>query len=224
VAFLSSVRRRGLMTTLDLVASEYAFDARFGTSTHGVLEAEQLGMPAAGVDHRGLVYHAINPRIFSHSMAMIPGSAQRGLREGSFVDFGCGKGRALILAAQHGFSKVVGVECSPLLHGQCIGNLRRARERGRFASQFEAHLGDAAGFPVPDDSTVWFWFNPFDEPVARRVAGNMIDSLLRRPRNAYLVYANPRLRLLMEALGFDTVAELRGSGRPPDAILMVRPS
>jgi hypothetical protein len=110
------------------------------------------------------------------------------------------------------------------LHGQCVGNLRRARERGRFASQFEAHLGDAAEFPVPDDSTLWFWFNPFDESVARRVAGNMIDSLCRRPRTVYFLYANPRLRMLLEALGFDTVAQLGGAGSPSDAILMIHRS
>jgi trans-aconitate methyltransferase len=36
-------------------------------------------------------------------------------RDGVFVDVGCGKGRILLLAVEHGLNRVVGIEISPTL-------------------------------------------------------------------------------------------------------------
>jgi len=205
---------------MELLASEYLFDVRFGTETHRVLEGHQLGHLDDGVDRAGLTYHAVNPRILRRALDTLRDRLRINAWDGSFVDFGSGKGRALILAAEHGFPKVIGVECSQLLHERCDGNLQRAWTRRRLSAEYELHFQDAATFTVPDDSTVWFWFNPFDVDVALRTVGHMVESLRRRSRRAHLLYANPVHADVLLRQGFSIVGEVGASARHVDVLIL----
>ena len=66
----------------------------------------------------------------------------------TFVDLGSGKGRALFLAAERPFARVVGIEHRSALHRQAHHNL--ARLEGRVNAPIELILGDAATVPLPD--------------------------------------------------------------------------
>lgn len=220
VGFLSSTQLRGLRTTLHLLAGEIAFDLRFGTETRKVLEQDQLGQLADGLGSRDLIYHAVNPVVLDRAFTMLRENSQADVWRGSFIDFGSGKGRGLILAANRGFARVLGIECSALLNDICTRNVQSATERQRIDAKIEILCVDAAALNVPDDSTVWFWFNPFDDKTTRQVAHNLIASLRRRPRNAYLIYVNPIHALALQALGFSTIAEVRLAAKHVDALIM----
>ena len=221
--FLDSARRRGLRTSLHLLASSIWFDARFGIETRTVLEGSQLG-DVQGSRYSGPgVYHAVNPVILGLALARLRTLAPTAISAGCFVDFGSGKGRALVLAASAGFQKVVGIENSPVLHDLCKSNLQAVWRRRPLLCPYELHLGDAATFAVPDDSTVWFWFNPFDAALARRVAENLLASLQRQPRGAYLIYARPAHAAVVQQLGFTVAAEIRSATTHLDALLLRRP-
>lgn len=217
---LDSVRRRGVTPSLRLLAREVWFDAWFGTETHAVLEGSQLGSLEGGGDNRVAIYHAINPVVFARAIEQLRALEPDATRLGSFVDFGSGKGRALILAARAGFRRVVGVEHSPVLHACCERNLQCASRRRSLPAEFEIHFGEATRFRVPDDSIAWFWFNPFDAESTRQVAGNLVASLVRRPRQAYLIYARPTHASLLQASGFSVTAEVRVGPRHVDALIL----
>jgi SAM-dependent methyltransferase len=107
-----------------------------------------------------------------------------------FVDFGCGKGRVLYLAARYAFRRVVGVELRADIADLARRNL--ARQRHRFVCRdVEVVTSDARSFPIPDDMTVAYLFNPFPDPVFCDVLGRIRASLERRPRRLRLVYRNP---------------------------------
>lgn len=219
-ALIDSVRRRGAFATLQLLASELVFDLRHGTETRRVLEGDQLGPLQGDQSSAGLVYHAVNPLVLDLALREIATREHAPPWTGSFVDFGSGKGRALILAASRGFDTVVGVECSQSLHAAASRNLCQAWRRGRLRATYDLRCEDAGSFDVPDDSLVWFWFNPFGAEAVERIAERLLASVSRRPRVVYLVYANPVHADVLLRRGFRTVAEVRSSPTHLDALIL----
>ena len=112
-------------------------------------------------------------------------------RKHVFVDLGCGKGRALILAAEHGFKRVLGVEFAPPLHRLACLNADTYQRQRPAAPSIVVHLGDAATYPIPCEDVVLFLYNPFGESVTRKVAANIAASLRACPRSLVIAYRNP---------------------------------
>lgn len=111
--------------------------------------------------------------------------------EFTFVDIGSGKGRALLMASEYPFRKIIGVELLPELDHIAQENIRAfPRERQR-CSAIESVQGDATEFSFPDEPLVVFLFNPLPENGIRKVVQNVARSLGERRRAAWLVYANP---------------------------------
>lgn len=108
----------------------------------------------------------------------------------SFLDYGCGKGRVVCVAATRGFARVFGVEMRPELSALATRNL--AKLRGRQCGSVEVVTGDAVAYRVPDDVTVIFMFNPFTGGVLRSALERVRESLVRRPRSLRIAYMNPR--------------------------------
>lgn len=107
-----------------------------------------------------------------------------------FVDYGSGKGRVLIMAAEYPFRRIVGVEISPELHAVARVNLARCADRLR-CQDIELWTGSAADFPVPTDASVVYLYNPFHGRVLRTVLAGLRASLDAHPRRLRLVYNNP---------------------------------
>ena len=106
-----------------------------------------------------------------------------------FLDYGCGRGRVVAVAATLPFARVIGVELRPELVAAARGNLGRVRNRRCKAAEIVE--GDAAAFVVPDDVTVVTLFNPFTGGILRAACEQVRASLVRRPRAVRVVYMNP---------------------------------
>jgi SAM-dependent methyltransferase len=110
---------------------------------------------------------------------------------GGFVDLGCGKGRALLLAAEFGFSNVVGVEfCEPLCR-IARENYERYRAKTGVLAEVRVVHADVAQYEIEDDQTVFFMFNPFGAPVLAEVVNRIEASWRREPRALWLIYNRP---------------------------------
>src|SRR5262249_44039065 len=81
------------------------FDRRANVDTDGSIEPAQLAIDSNNAQH-GVRYEPTPLRTFRSMMSNLP----RDLSSFTFVDFGSGKGRVLLLASHHNFAKVVGVE------------------------------------------------------------------------------------------------------------------
>ena len=110
-----------------------------------------------------------------------------------FVDLGCGMGRAVIVAGLGAFRRVIGVEISPELCTLARRNIDRAR-RHLGVREVDIMEADAREYGLPDDATVLLLFNPFDEPILRRVLANVHASLERAARQVTIIYAIPNAR------------------------------
>ena len=102
-------------------------------------------------------------------------------REDVIVDVGCGKGRSINwFLERYPGTRVVGIELDPEI---CADTAKRLRKY----EQVTVVCGDATAM-LPDDGTVFYLFNPFDEAVMRRFAQAMLD----RGTAATIVYLNAK--------------------------------
>jgi len=112
----------------------------------------------------------------------------------TFIDIGSGKGRALLLASEYGFRRIVGVELLPELDRIARQNVRNFGKPGVTAA-IELVCMDARNFNFPVEPSVIFLFNPLIEPGLRALLRRLERSLRQSPRPLYVAYLNPVLEL-----------------------------
>lgn len=110
--------------------------------------------------------------------------------EDVLLDYGCGKGRIIIVGATHLFRRVIGIELLPELAAIARQNLTRAGKRLN-CPETEVVTTDATTYEVPPDVSVIFLFNPFRGDVLRKVQSQIHLSWLRHRRELTIVYMNP---------------------------------
>ena len=170
-------------------------EKKYKINTTGFDELKKLQKKGIDISHATMYmpvsYYLLN-KAFRH-IAETP--------KNNFVDIGCGKGRALCVAAREGFNKVTGVELSPDLCNETKENLERTKSISNHL-QYELHNMDAAIFDIPSDANCIFFFNPFDEVIMSEVVNNIKKSLKKAPRNITVIYANPLHKDLLIDTGF----------------------
>jgi len=178
--------------------SEAGFDRKYGTDTGGVMDdMEQLGVRTAHAKH-AFGYEAIQVNVFNRIMAdlqLYPPSY-------TFIDFGSGKGRAVMLAAEWHFASVLGVEHSSVLHQTAMENCERLRSKNPAVSPISLHCRDAVELEIPAGNLVCFFYNPFDGTLMRRVLDNLAAAYDRLPRKLVVVYRNPSCSEVFDAYPF----------------------
>jgi SAM-dependent methyltransferase len=112
--------------------------------------------------------------------------------DSAFVDFGSGKGRSLLLAAQFPFKEILGVEYSSQLNEVAVQNIRSYRNEKRKCKTIRSVCQDAAVAQIPLDSLVLFFNHPFDEHVFRPLIERIENSLVQTPRQCIVVYFDPQ--------------------------------
>jgi hypothetical protein len=118
------------------------------------------------------------------------------------VDFGSGKGRIMVVAAYYRFKKITGIDFSQSLCNEAEVNIEKIKPR--FPSvEFEIICDDAVNYPIKNDDTVFFFFNPFDEVVMLHVVKNILASLKKNERKIYIVYVNPLHKEMFLSAGFE---------------------
>ncbi|HEX4933155.1 MAG TPA: class I SAM-dependent methyltransferase, partial [Gemmatimonadaceae bacterium] len=109
----------------------------------------------------------------------------------TFVDIGCGKGRALLVASEFPFRRIVGVEYDAQLHAIASRNVQRYRSRTQRCRDIECLHRDALQFPFPSGPLVVYLYHPFRPPVLVPLLRNLQASYARHPREILLLYASP---------------------------------
>lgn len=125
-------------------------------------------------------------------------------REGGFVDFGSGKGRVILIAADYGFKKVVGIDFSEPLCQQARTNLEAYRRRRKLTSEVIIVHSDVVRYAIKADETTFFLYDPFSAEVLAKVLENLRASLIAHPRRIQVIYNSPRYHEVMERSGVFT--------------------
>lgn len=123
-------------------------------------------------------------------------------RRFTFLDLGSGKGRALLMAADYPFRRILGVEIVPELHQVALDNIGKYRGLAQKYFGIECVCGDAREFEFPAEPLLLYLFNPLPEPALRKVIGNLERSLAGKPREVYVLYHNPVLEHVLGGGGW----------------------
>jgi hypothetical protein len=185
----SKLTRRSLskrMAREDLL--NRAFDARYGTDTSDALVPSTGGVadPAARPGH-GIYYPAWEIE-FRKAIAVLDVD----LSQFVFVDFGSGKGKALLLASDYPFARIIGVEHAALLHEIALRNCAVYRSPNQACHDILPLHRDATSWEPPSEPLVCYFFSPLDTGTMRLVLDGLNRSHERDPRPIYIIYQNPR--------------------------------
>lgn len=193
------------------------FDRRWALDTTGSIQLD--GLEVVG-PNRELGNEAVStsPRSLNWLLDQVPLAEQS-----TFVDIGCGKGRAILLASER-FPTAVGVEFARELAEIAKRNAQLFRQLPRSTGDIKVICTDATEFVFPRGPLIVYFYNPFSEPVFRKVLHNLAASLRDEPRPCTIIYATGKgtLGWAADALGgADGFVEVK-RGRTPNFLDAIR--
>lgn len=208
---MQSLRQRGVLSTLRRIpgglrgrmyevhrwAAESAFDQTYGVATRGKIEVTAIPDIESENWIWGVWYEPTNPDVFDEMLD----AAAIEPEYYSFIDFGSGKGRALLLASRLPFRRVIGVEYSRSLHQIAEQNLRSVTTKRR-SGPVESVCLDATSFPIPDEPMVLYFYDPFRQQIMETVRDNVVHSYEGNPRSMVVIYYDPEHSDVWDAVGF----------------------
>lgn len=204
---MGSVRQRGLGDTMALVRKNLThefrwyldrrFDRLHGTDTSDRIELTELDV--VGDRNQGVYYEATSTSLFRHMMAGV-GPALR-CEEFTFIDYGSGKGRTLMMASDFPFKSIIGVEFSRELHLTAEKNLALFRGKRQRCTQLGAVHSDASVYDPPAGDLLVYFYNPFLKDVMRKVLDHLARTARERGVRVALVYFNPQSADVVEGSG-----------------------
>ena len=149
-----------------MIKQELKGERKYGINTTGeddLIKLEELGIDISHATMYMPVNFELLEEAFKHA-----GNGHLN----HFLDLGCGKGRALCIAAHQGFKKVTGIDISKDLCELAKENLILCKQK---IPGFEFNIinNDAFYFEIPGDVDCIFFFNPFDEIIMSAVVNNI---------------------------------------------------
>ena len=173
----------------------HPFDAEHGTETAGFVPGWLLGAGRAHETNHG--YGGCQPSCLRRILSTLPDLARF-----TFVDIGCGKGRALIVASEWPFQEIIGIEVDPALCRTARTNASIVHARFPARTSIEIVEADATTFNLPGTNLVMFIYHPFGVDLLRMLVTRLAAAAETRsvfmiyeyPEFSYVPDAEPRLR------------------------------
>ena len=181
-----------------ILSHEIKGEKKYGIHTTGSDELKKTEATGVDISH-ATVYMPASYLLLEEVFTKLPPGELN-----HFLDIGCGKGRALCVAAHHGFNTVTGIDFSNKLCGEAEANLQHTKHILP-ALNFLIINKDAATFEIPPAADCIFFFNPFDQFIMSAVAKNILNSYKKNPRNIFIIYLNPLYKKELLQIGFTEI-------------------
>jgi SAM-dependent methyltransferase len=187
---------------------EIRFELRTRTRTRGDYWPSQKVI-ANALYGDGFHYRPIERRLMNEVLRAVEMDPQ----VSTFVDLGCGKGRALVVAAEFGWRRLVGVEFDPALAARAKKNAASYSHRRLSPPDLRVEIieGDAAIYEPSAGPILIFMYNPFGEQTVRAVIERAIQSWRSDRRPVTIVYAFPQFE---SRLRYPELVETARVGNP----------
>ena len=175
--------------------ADQAFDRQWGTDTSGTVNLSALNVAR----DRALLAYGYQA---SNGVALEQALALAGIdpADFTFIDYGSGKGRVVMISAALGFAKAIGVEFAPELHQVALANADRFLAAGGASKPCDMVLGDAGSYVPPPGPLFAYIYNSFGP----QILGEVLHRLEQRAEagdTVIVVYVNPRHREAFEDNG-----------------------
>lgn len=171
----------------------HPFDRKYGTDTGGYLGPDELRAGTAS-DAMNNGYSAVAPSVFREACrrwreTLAPSNAR--IQAYTFVDVGAGKGRALLLAAELAFRKVIGVELNEDLARLARRNVNLWMNSSRLRGKIRVLHQDAMQFRWPRAPLLVYLNNPFECALVEKLAAKLAGIAASGPGLVDILYVNP---------------------------------
>lgn len=193
----NSYQMPGLWTTVKDAAAYLlqspgpdGFDAKYGTTTSDTVVPEDAGIEDEAVRTASNGYAPTQAKVMRHILHHL---SSHDLSAFSFVDIGCGKGRAMLLASEYPFRQVLGVDASAKHCDVARSNIERFLKASNQVkcTNIQAHCEDACNFSFPNTSLVVYMYNPFSGGIVKRVIDNLSAFKQETAHKVLLAYLYP---------------------------------
>lgn len=182
----------------------HPFDQIHEVDTSGLLPSGHLATGHRNDEHI-TAYYAVAPSILrtliEHWRETVPPFP---IHSYTFLDVGCGKGRAVLIASELGFRQVVGVELNPQMAAIAKTNARQwqqahaADATAPSLASVEIVEQDALDYTFPSTPTLVFLFHPFEAPVLKALIRRIETQFAKRPDTLDIVYVNAECAHLLD--------------------------
>lgn len=176
---------------------DFEFDKRWGVDTSGTSIPNRSEIIGPNWLY-GIRYQGINPDALDQLLSELPINHE----EFTFVDFGSGKGRAIIVASRFAFKKIIGVEYSKQLHAIAQNNMSILQQNENSYKDFDLIWADAATYAPPKGPLVIFLYNPFGKKVMTQLVKNVSNSYQQEKRRIIVIYFSAAYPDLWRNIGF----------------------
>ncbi len=187
---------------------QHPFDQIHGVDTSGLIPAGQLitGHPN---DTHVTAYYGVAPSILRTLIDLWRAtSPPHPISHYTFIDFGAGKGRAMLVASEFPFHQVIGIELNPTLADIAQLNLDQwlashaADPTSPPLAPIRLYEQDALTFDLPRTPTLAFLFHPFEAPVLKLLLRHIEARFAKKagtPPPAFdLLYVNAECRKVLD--------------------------
>lgn len=185
-----------------IIRQEITGEKTYGINTTGANELNKLEKLGIDISH-ATIYMPVSYTLLEEIFKQLNASKPLNPKPlNHFLDIGCGKGRALCVAAHKGFKKVTGLDFAKALCDTAKENLDFTKQKIP-ALEYKIINNDAFYFEIPDDVDCIFFFNPFDEIIMSGVVNNILKGLQNNPRKISIIYVNPLHKDLFLKAGYN---------------------
>lgn len=193
LSFLGLLAKNILHPLKRLSRDEFFFDRFYGANTDGIIQVADLNVHSENSRH-AVHYEPTRHRLAKQVIHALP------IRHShfTFLDFGAGKGRVLLIAARLPFKAVTGIEFSSDLCAIANENIANIPASKRAAARIECQYADATTYPLPSGPLVCYFYNPFNEVLMQVMLERLGETMRNDPRVIYVVYVNPLHRTLFD--------------------------
>jgi predicted RNA methylase len=188
---------RGLVYRVDRQTLVDPFDQKHGTDTSGTRNIASLDVVDSPVALYAVQYQPSSAQLVRDQLDKLDIDSA----EFTFIDFGSGKGRVLLIAAEYPFREIIGIEFSRELHEIALRNISRSRRPLTREIRVRSINVNAAEVELPRGDLVCFFNNPFGPPVISRVAERLVKHHRDRGCRILVIYVDPRHRDVFERCG-----------------------
>ena len=165
-----------------------AFDKRHSVETTREEALGDMGVAADAVERGNSVYRVTWGWLIEKALGRLDIDPQRY----TFIDYGSGKGKAMLMASDLPFKAIIGIEYATQLHEIAVENCRAYRSVDQKCRSLEPVLGDVLNYSPPSGPIVCFMCNPFDEATLRAIFKSWRMRYQSGERELRILYLNMR--------------------------------
>jgi SAM-dependent methyltransferase len=191
----NEIRQRGLTKALlnardalrlrFQIAEDTRFDVAHGVDTSGYILL--TGITSANDIRNCSEYHGTPVSVVWRVLSQISDD----LSDYTFIDYGSGKGRILLLASRLPFKRVVGIEFMDSFHEVAVANISAYQDPAQRCRDVQSICIDARDYDLPDTKCVLYFYRPFTGSVLKAVIDRIEASWRAHPRSMYLIFVCP---------------------------------